>query len=454
MRHFLVFVLLAFVGLGVSFGRGIDSAPSGNTPISGNARNDVSTAEFPNVLFSRQQLSDVMTSRAPPVVSARLALSQRVFVRQKSMKDDRDIYKGCRLDVYTKKLTYEHGSASRDAADFAIYAAIYPDARGKLARQSAADILTGWADIADYLQIASNNGLSGFCDATGKFSQDARFAVGLTFGRAVPDLVVAYEMLRDQNALTSFQIRKIEHFFNVLYSVELMAMNYRAKYSNLDCNRFNNHVSVQISALAMLAAVTGNYPYLRGIASGSDGKLSIPLSLQLSKAIYFDEKSPLKCFSNYADPALYYQFPSVENGEIVDRYRAKPNQTFGYPMFSLEHMALAELILERKGITLEPARRKRLLVALHYYGDLLTQSQSGNGLADSFRQYRGKDVFNGRKTTEDGDFMLNSFILGFVLFPEDEKIRALILSYAAREGGFKNLPSIYLPLLAEFFENE
>lgn len=409
----------------------------------------VSSREIPNVIFGQDQLSQFASSRLPAIAAARAGLAQRVRARLGSMQDDVDVYKGCKLDVYTKVLTYEHGSASRDAADFAIYSALSSDDVAKSARQAAVDILVKWSSVAEYLVSASDNDLSGFCDEMGQASQDARFAVGLTFGRGIPNLVIAYEVLRAQNAITSDQSRRIGNLFNALYILEWAAMNYRAKNSNLECNKYNNHVSIQIAALSSLAALRGDHGLLRDIAVGSSGRMAISLSTQISKSIYQHAENLLNCFSNSANSKMYYQNSDVEDGEIVDRYRAKPNQTFGYPMFSLEHMLLSALILQRKGINLTAVEKGRLEAALHYYGDLLAQSETGRGLTEKFRQYRGKNVFGGQHTVDGSDFMLNPFIIGAALFPEDKQTKALIHDFFLRDGGFSHSPSIYLPLLME-----
>jgi hypothetical protein len=448
MRFFMILGLLAVLFSKPAFSQNIDSPPPPERAAGSRHDHDVSDGGFPHLLFGREQLSALASSRSPNIVAARGALDQRVRSRLEAVQEDLNVYKGCQIDEYTKALTYEHGSASRDAADFAIYSAIFSGPQADSARQAAADILTQWAGTADYLIEASNNGFNGFCDSANRPSQDARFAVGLTFGRGVPDLVVAYEMLRMQNALAHVQIQQIERFLAALYAIELKAMKYRADNSNLDCNRFSNHVSVQLGALASLAVVRNDSQSLRDIASGSDGKVAIPFSTQVSKAIYLDASSPLKCFSNQANPELYQQISEVNDGEIVDRFRAKPYQTFGYPAFSLEHMLLTALILKREGVDPTAAEKERLVAALHYYGELLSQSQAGHGLSAKFRQYQGKNVF-GAHTADGSDFALNPFIIGTVLFPDDKETRSLVLDFLAREGGFSHSPSLYLPLLAE-----
>lgn len=449
MRFFIILGLLAILLGKPAFSRNVDSlSPSGEAAGSHSNR-DFSGRGFPHLLFSQEQLYNLASSRSPNIVAARIALDQRVRSRLESAREDLNVYKGCQIDEYTKTLTYEHGSASRDAADFAIYSVMFSGRQAESARQATIDILTNWSKIADYLLSASNNEFNGFCDSEQRQSQDTRFAVGLTFGRGVPDLVVAYEVLRMQSALTPVQIQQIERFFDALYLIELKAMKYRADNSNLDCNRFNNHVSVQLAALASLAAIRHDRQSLRDIANGSDKKVAISLTTQISKAIYINATSPLKCFSNQINPELYQQVAKINDGEIVDRYRAKPNQTFGYPMFSLEHMLLSVLILEREGIDPTAAEKERLVAALHYYGDLLTQSRTGHSLDAKFRHYQGKNVFDEQHTTDGSDFALNPFIIGAVLFPEDKQIRSLVLGFFERDGSFSHSPSLYLPLLTE-----
>jgi hypothetical protein len=448
-----VFGLVAILFAELSFGQAANFSPPQEKVLTFSTGKDVANTKFPHLLFDQRELSAFASSSSPIIVSARAELERQVVHKLGSMQDDLNVYKGCRLDIYTKRLTYEHGSASRDAADFAIYSAVYSSSQADSARRAAVEILMKWAQAADYISEASNKKLSGFCDESGNSSEDARFAVGLTFGRGMPSLIVAYEVLRAQNALTPYQADRIEKFFDIIYRTELVAMNYRAKYSNLDCNRFNNHVSVQLAALTMLAALRGDHNSLNSVAMGSGEEISIPLSTQISKAIYTAGANPLSCFSNKVDPTLYYQIPRVEDGEIVDRYRSKPNQTFGYPMFSLEHMLQAELVLERKGVAQGIVSRERLLAALHYYGDLLLQSENGNGLAKKFSQYQGKNIFGGENTITGGDFMINSFIIGAILFPDDKQIGDLISHFAEKNGAFTRSPSLYLPLLVETLGN-
>ncbi|WP_144106963.1 hypothetical protein [Paraburkholderia sp. BCC1886] len=449
MRFFTVLGFLALLFCKPALSQNIHPAAPMEKPSGIQAGHRDDEEGFPHLLFSKEQVTAVASSGSPNIVAAREALDQRVRSRLGALQEDLNVYKGCKIDEYTKALTYEHGSASRDVADFAMYSAIFSGPQADSARQAAANILTKWASSADYLLAASKNGFAGFCDSANQPSQDARFAVGLTFGRGVPDLVVGYEMLRMQNALTHVQIQQIDHFMDALYTIELSAMRYRADNSNLDCNRFSNHVSVQLAALTFLAAVENNHLSLEDIANGSGGKIAIPLSTQVSKAIYLGANAPLKCFSNQDNPELYQQISEVNDGEIVDRFRAKPYQTFGYPTFSLEHLLLSALVLKREGINPTAAEKARLVAALHYYGELLSQSQAGRGLSAKFRQYQGKNVF-GPHTADGSDFALNPFIIGSVLFPDDGETSSLIRSYLTRNGGLSLSPSIYLPLLAGF----
>jgi hypothetical protein len=377
-------------------------------------------------------------------------------------------FSGCSIERYLKELTYEHGGAAQAASTLAVhaYSLGFRD-RPAGTSQSAAQywlaskgIILGWATGG----LRENNILrlrvEQFCNETGATDLNTKFSVGLQIGRGVPYLVHAIDLLLAARILSDDEMRIVFGFLDGIFQLVRDAANYRAKHSNLDCNRFNNHVSVQIAALLSIARLLDHTSNFEDVAFGAIGDISIPWTLQVTQSIYGQSEPALNCYRNGIEPG-FNQTPHPSKGEIVDRYRAGDLQTFGYPMFSLTHLLLSAKILEGAGYqaySFSAEGHQPLISALHYYSLYFSRLLSDKETrvprdfsADDREQYVGKILSTaGGATIEGRDGLLLPYLLGRTAFPDDLPIKEVITkgrSFAPTHEMFSGVGSIYLPNL-------
>jgi hypothetical protein len=423
----------------------------------------VRRAETPNQnsewlgIFTRENLDDLKLSTQPLVLAARANLKASVSTEVSQLGEFATPYDGCDIDQYTKRFSYEYRSAARAASDLAVYSYVGDAGDPNLAaaaRTGAQKILLSWATDANHISTLARGDLAGFCDSNSRGGDGVRFSVGLVLGRGVPYLVSAYSILRAQKAFDSAQTERLLQFFRVLYNTEKIAMAYRAVHSNLDCNRFSNHVSIQLAAMIELAFALNDTHALDDLADGARGEIAIPWSLQASRTVYREHEQLLNCYRNTQDPAHYFQYPDPQAGEIVDRYRASTAQTVGYPLFSLNYLLIGGLTLRSAGYDVFaplPDGSQPVKAALDYYSELIQMSLEKNSITSTpkFRQYAGKLIVDNANTLSGLDFRITPFLLGVTAYPGDANISRLLGDIKATKltTPFAHLPGVYLPIL-------
>jgi hypothetical protein len=414
-------------------------------------------------IITRKDLDDVKLSTQSLVVAARANLKTGVKKEVLEVNEFTKPYDGCDVDEYTKRFSYEFRSATRVASDLAVYSyvgEVDDPSLAAAARTSAEKILLSWAAEAHHISTLAGDNLAGFCDSKSRGSDEVRFSVGLVLGRGVPYLISAYSILRSERAFDNSQTEHLLQFFRVLYNTEKIAMNYRAVHSNLDCTRFNNHVSIQIAAMIELAFTLNDKYALEDLADGARGELAIPWSLQISTTVFGKHAHLLNCFRNTQDPAHYFQNSDPEGGEIVDRFRAGVAQTLGYPLFSLNYLLIGGLTLQFAGFDVFaplPNGSQPVKAALDYYSQLIEMSLDKGSIfnAPKFQQYAGKLIVDNANTLGGADFRVVPFLLGEIAYPGDTNISRLITEIEATKltEPFGHLAGIYLPVLDHVVSN-
>lgn len=352
-------------------------------------------------------------------------------------------FSGCSLSRYLNDLTDEQRGAAQAAASLALYAYLhrlsastYGD--GELAaraRKAAKLILLSWAKEGLRERGAFRAALAQYCDEKGEVTLDTEFAIGLHLGRGVPYLVHATDLMLGMGEFEDGERVVLDEFFRELSALIRLAGNSRARRSNLDCNRFSNHVSVQLAALVSIARFRHDHDGLADAGFRQGGQVAIPWTLQVSQAIYGPGQTALNCYRNGSQQD-FAQTQTPVAGEVVDRFRAGAAQTFGYPMFSLTHLLLSAKVLmasEFRALTAVIGACSRLLSALTYYSAYFAQllSPDETRVPGDFRhpgseQYVGKIVSRSGGTTIDGrDGLLLPYLLGSSLFAGDQAIRAV-----------------------------
>jgi hypothetical protein len=248
----------------------------------------------------------------------------------------------------------------------------------------------------------------------------------------------------------------LDSFLSGISSLIRSAANYRTEHSNLDCNRFSNHVSIQLAALIAIARLRGNRRDLESAALGIGGGVDTPWTKQVVETIYGTKAKLLNCYHN-DKPTDYYQISSVQPGELVDRYRAHEAQTIGYPMFSLTHLLLSAKIMSEAGYQPYGAiggRLNPMQLALEYYSKYFSVLLSPDEVtvpADfdvpGHEQYTGKLICTKNGNTIEGrDGMIVPFLLGGECFKNNRAIDAVLqkaMSFAPKYYAFSDTETLY-----------
>lgn len=424
----------------------------------------------PFVFASAESMQRLLSSRSPNAAKALATLEQRV---RSTLKDPSKVpapTTGCNLNDYLQGLTYENGGAARTAAELASYANLanlgqsygdraLADQAGSIARA----ILMGWAASSLRDSFGRMMDVAEFCDAKGASTEDTRFSVGLHIARGMPFWVHAQDMLLGLDLLDSKDKRSLNSFLSSISGLLRNAANYRAQGSNLDCNRFSNHVSIQLAGIIAIARLLGDRKGMEDAAFGAQGGLLIPWTTQVATTIYGTHATVLNCYrTNDSD---HSQLPTAQLGEMMDRYRAHDNQTLGYPMLSLTHLLMAGHIISDAGYhAFGPiaGRQNPMQSALSYYAPLFVKDLSvdqARVAADASRpdvsQYANKIISGSNGATIEGkDGLLLPYLLGATAFPNDDAVRSVIAkaeSFAPRYIAFGGVSGLYLGILARTF---
>lgn len=425
-------------------------------------------ASHPFVFATRVKLEAFLGRDGGTFAKARVILEQRARNAVANATKFIAPFNGCTLNRYLYELTYEYGGAARVAADLATYAYLTWLGRGygdpKLAAQAhdtAKQILMHWSGDGFREDGALRRELSQFCDEHGAVNEGTRFAIGLQLGRGVTNWVHAQDLLAALGTFDASEQRTLDNFLDAMAHLIRTAANYRAQNSNLDCNRFSNHVSVQLAALIAIARMRGDQTSLEDAAfKGRD--VLIPWSKQVTTTIYDAGDQVLNCYPNGVD-SNFAQVSEVQAGEIVDRYRAGEAQTLGYPMFSLSHLLLSAYILQASGFDVYGSigiRKNPMLAALQYYGPYFARllSEDKTFIEPNFpysghNQYAGRIISSAQGGTIEGsDGLLLPFLQASSHYSQDAAVHAVIersFRFAPRYEPFCKAGGLYMT----FFES-
>ena len=353
-------------------------------------------------------------------------------------------YSGCELNVYLRKLTFEQAGAAKAANDLALYAYLVSLHLGygqpAIAAQAvtlADSILLSWARDGFRENGKLRTELGQFCE-DGRVSLASRLDVGLQIGRGMPYWVNAEDLLLAANAMTTPQRATLDGFLDSIYGLLLTASNFWAEHAYTDCQRFSNHASVHILAMLAIARFHDNEAEFVDTASAGR-QLRIPWTLQVSENIYGENDRLRACQPNTMAPTKSFQIPQVAPGEIVDRNRAGPAQTLGYPLASLRALLLSAEIMRNAGfrpMQFIGPKGQSLPLALNYYAYYFTTFLNSGATRVSARsehpypaerQYMGHPVSGAAGVTIEGrDWSLEPFLIGYHLDPAVPGARAAV----------------------------
>jgi hypothetical protein len=383
-----------------------------------------------NVFISDDEFRALVAAKELAPVKGALA---RLAVDAASLANRNDLvkpYGGCDLDRVLRGFTYRFGGSADAAATLAQYAYFHhldasygTDELAKAATARARDILTGWAAVALLKDDGRPFAAEDFCSPQGKHDAATLYAVGLQLGRGGPPLAHAFDLLVGLDAFSTAERDAVIKLMERMRSVIVEASNKRAQRQNLVCNKFSNHVSVQLDGLISLTIATGDLVSLPDYVGRESRKLVVPWLAQIEKNIYGLRQAPLPCYKPDENPALYAQSDLAYAGEVNDRYRAEPDQTLHYVTLSLSHLLDSYHVLSRRNLAdseILDAARARLALAIQFYapivGDGISSERKTFATAASIpnaRLYAGKTVSHGACQTINGnDDLLLPFTLG------------------------------------------
>lgn len=322
-------------------------------------------------------------------------LADQVRADLASTDDWSKAYSGCDLDVYLHAFSYEQAGGYADeqrtagqmkvamglrdnarapagaaivAARLALYASLVHagaeapggSPSGDSAAALAKTILLTWAKLG-FRDTNGNflNGSAQFCDARQTFDRMEQNNVGLQIARGVAYTVEAQDLIDGMGLLSTEERELLNRFHRAMYELIRSAANTRAEMPEFNrptaiCDRYSNHVGVQILGMVATARLLNDQQRLEAAAHGGSIRVDIPWTNYLARGIYGDGDHPLGCAVNTgtdrASSKPYFQTNTVAAGEINDRYRnANPGQGIGYPMFALRAMYAVAIVLDHAG---------------------------------------------------------------------------------------------------------
>ncbi len=184
-----------------------------------------------------------------------------------------NVYRGCQLSDYFRTLTSEYGGAAISASRMALYAYLNglnlgygKEPTADSAKEISRSIILAWAATA----FIDSNGrpisaTTFFCSATGEVDRTTSYAVGLVLARGMPYFVHAYDLLLGLDALSSEEQATVNEFLRRVFEIIKNSANYRAEHQHLECNKYSNHVSVQLAGLVAIARIRMNDELLRSV---------------------------------------------------------------------------------------------------------------------------------------------------------------------------------------------
>jgi hypothetical protein len=478
MTKFAKYVVPAVICLASFVSSGASAALQGYSfpPLTGTYR-PASGLAHPYVLTDKAALQKLLLTHTPAVSGSLATLEGLVKTYIKTPDAYTTPYSGCNLNTYLYHATFEgsfipggaHPAAFAVAADLAMYAYLtslhsnYGDATlADQAKQLAKTILLKWSSegFRDHGQVRTKG--EQFCDAHNDSNSETTTAVGLQIGRGMPRWVQAQDLLMGLDAFDAAEKASLDQFLAAIYRLIETTANERAETTGLDCVVFNNHVSAQLAGMASIARLRDNADDLKRVAFGAGGGLDIPWTLQIEQTLYGANPKLAGCFPPGVDKGLFWQIPTVSQGEVMDRYRVKPHMMFAYTLGSLEELMVTAKILQGAGFNayeFTGKGKQNLLTSLHYYSYYLlhfvgegdTVVPAGDDSYPSYRQYAGQALSRANGLTIDGaEPLVNPFLLGNQAFPGDPQIKAVLAHLTSLKTStvpLSHVASLYLDTL-------
>lgn len=405
---------------------------------------------LPPVFLGAADARAVLARRDRPIVAAALAaLDADAQATLKRGVAPPPVTGGCDLRSYIAPFSYEYGGGAARAAGLATYAYLHSlsaaygsDAAARAAADQAQAIVLAWArDGFRKPDRTYREHPADFCDGDpGTTGRGVVDGIGLEIGRGMPDYVHAVDMLERIGRLDPAARADVLGFLRRTGNLIREASDVRAGDQKLDCNRYSNHTSVALAAMVAIARATGDEAWRRGLMASAPGAAAIGWSTQVDHAVYGRTGPALSCYRKPPGDSLW-QPPVADAGEVADRYRQKPGQTFGYITFSLYNLMKPLLIDEVAGGAPDDAAaaRQRLALALDYYahyldaigpdGAIVTAAQAAWPGGDA---YLGKVVSSPDCGSESGaDHELYPYVAGVMAHVPTARGRALLARIAA-----------------------
>ncbi len=421
----------------------------------------------PFVFFTRADYQSLLARRDPASAAALRLLEQRVSGELKTSDGYLEPYSGCDLNVYLQRFSLENASATRVASDLALYsylsglgAGYGSSSQAHEAAQKAKAILLAWArgGFRENGQVRADVGQ--FCE-NGAQTTVSRLDVSLQIGRGVAAWVQAQDLLEGQGVLSQAEKQELDAFVSRLHALVLNAARYWAANAYSDCERYSNHVSIQLLALLSSARLEGDRAGFMAAAVGTGGTVPTPFVKQIAENIYGTADAAKRCSPQSTADAFERQHPPAP-GEIVDRYRSGEAQTLGYPIYSLTALLLSADVLQEAGMKpmqFSGPRGQSLSLALRYYGYIFdhyleldeTRVAPGDHEVADEAVYAGHAVSGPAGVTVEGrDDLLEPFVLGYCLDhdPSSAAVLRKAMSFSGRATPLYGIYSRSLPCLA------
>lgn len=407
----------------------------------------------PFVLTTQARMAALLSAHTPTTQAALGLLEHSVRALVQRQNDFLAVDTGCDIDATMRAFSIVPNGAAPAAAKLALYGYLASQQAGygdpslaREAREAATTIVTRWATDGFKLQGEPIKDLHSFC-GKGRPEKVTWSLVGLQVGRGMVYYVDAVDLLTAQGALTSAQTGDVHSFMARQLALMVPAMNYHVTSNTLDCARFDNQTSMQILSVLSLARMLGRRDLVEGLAGQGSHGLAVTFPAQIAGAIYGATDTVRSCFApNTASSKYYFQTGQVAPGEIVDRFRAAPYQSFGYTTGSLTTLLLAARIFDDSGFAASAYHApggQGLQSALdyysYYYATFLSTNKAavpaGQSSYPDYAQYAGAMITRDHAATpEDRDNGLTSFLLGDVFFPKDQKVQQVIKKASSFPG--------------------
>ena len=303
------------------------------------------TTPHAEILTDKSNIIALTNSSSPIAVQSLALLSRQTSDALEHLNDFESPATGCDLKVYLDRFSIRPHGAAPAAATLATYSYVHTvtggrwgdEALSEQAKAGAAKIIDAWSRGSFINGEKPLIAPSEFCAYDKLSASQVGSLVALQVGRGMTYFVQALDLLKVSSSQSS---PSTQAFVKRQKSLVLASLQLHLS-DHLECQRYDNQTSAELLSLAMMASYLGDVGELRALASAGQ-RISLPAEVQ--NTIYGRGEKPRLCYTAAA-PGTYFQIDSVEPGEIVDRFRAAPYQTFGYTLGSLRTMLMLEKLL-------------------------------------------------------------------------------------------------------------